>query len=153
MMSIFSSFDAVCAEFFGQTVVSSPPWDNKIQTQQKKTPKAIEEMNKKKESPPAHDRKPHQQRAPRLSDTFKMSIFSFSDSAICADYFGDELGLPLPSLNTANSNKTKADPTGDSLTAEEKKTLGNSSTPGQVRKLQQSAVIDGLHFSETLIYN
>ncbi|KAL3515537.1 hypothetical protein ACH5RR_022439 [Cinchona calisaya] len=98
-----------------------------------------------------------------------MSLFHSSVGVICADYFGDELVLPLPNVGNKkmDSNKSsneKAAATSVESSVEEaadktvarvqnKGTEHNHSSDHQKSSLRFSPSFDGLHCFETLILN
>lgn len=93
-----------------------------------------------------------------------MSAFGSTVGVICADYFGDELGIPLPSIGAINKSKTeaKAVNAGDSTTnygrLQSIKGSGKRSVWEFVREPQKAApalvpAFDGLHPYETLAFN
>ncbi|KAB2633011.1 hypothetical protein D8674_029258 [Pyrus ussuriensis x Pyrus communis] len=97
MNSMFSSFDALCAEFLGQTVnTAAVPSSNTVNT-------AKQEGNM--ESPPDARVKKQSRRTPPRRKT--ISVFSGFSGGICADFFGDECGAALPNCkSTTKANNT-----------------------------------------------
>lgn len=83
-----------------------------------------------------------------------MSILSsFAGMAICADYFGDELPLPLPQVKMAK-NITKAE--ADTTTTVK---IGDSTTPKveierkNMAPLKPAPGFDGLNTFETFVFH
>ncbi|KAK2664400.1 hypothetical protein Ddye_002974 [Dipteronia dyeriana] len=99
-----------------------------------------------------------------------MSIFGSTSttSTICADYFGDEFGMPLPPLtinnNAATSNQALAIPKSTTIlqinTSKNKNNIINRSPttvpvpkPRQAVALAFAPNLDGLDFFETLVHS
>ncbi|KAF3434171.1 hypothetical protein FNV43_RR25274 [Rhamnella rubrinervis] len=92
-----------------------------------------------------------------------MSVFSdkFGGGAICGDYFGDELGVPLPPPNSLIGNKvkvaTKAMDQSKPPTIQPQVQLTNKSSLGSKQQaapalLAFSPALDGLHCFETFFF-
>ncbi|KAK3228176.1 hypothetical protein Dsin_008038 [Dipteronia sinensis] len=82
-----------------------------------------------------------------------MSVFgSSTTSAICADYFGDEFGLPLPPPQITKNNKTVVSKSTTTLLQNPVDNQSNSSNTKPRRvALAFAPNFDGLDFFETLV--
>ncbi|GFS44523.1 hypothetical protein Acr_00g0090870 [Actinidia rufa] len=89
-----------------------------------------------------------------------MAAFGSSIATVCADYFGDELGLPLPPVNAKKTN-TKNGVAAKLVEAPNSSTVSNDLLKKKNEKshrynnaaLAFAPAIDGLHPFETLLFN
>ena len=83
-----------------------------------------------------------------------MAAFGSSLATVCADYFGDELGLPLPPFNAKKTNTKPMEATNSSTVSNDQlKKKNERSNRYNAAALAFAPGIDGLQPFETLLFH